>query len=159
MSSHGREHPDTNIGAFTMANESGHEREPVRTASCACGAVRVTTRGAPTIVNACSCFDCQKRSGSSFSYTAFFENDRVATEGEMRTYRQMRAAGRWHEAAFCAACGVPIISRLEVWPDRTGVAVGCFSAPDFDPPSGFYWAARRHHWLPAPDGIRSVEQQ
>lgn len=142
-----------------MTHESSHDRELVRTASCACGAVRVSARGAPTVVNACSCFDCQKRSGSSFTYTGFFPNDMIAIEGEMRAYREVRAAGRWHEASFCIVCGVPIISRLEVFPTLTGVAAGCFSDADFDPPGGFYWAQRRHKWLAEPIGVRVVDQQ
>ena len=142
-----------------MTDESGHDRELVRTASCACGAVRVIARGAPALVNACSCLDCQKRSGSSFTYTAFFPNDTIEINGEMRTYREVRAAGRWHETSFCVACGVPIISRLEVFPALTGIAVGCFSDPDFDPPGGFYWAARRHRWISAPSGVRVLDQQ
>lgn len=142
-----------------MTNELDDRRESARTAACACGAVRVTTRGAPVAVNACSCFDCQKRSGSSFTYTAFFPNDAIKIEGETRSYREARAAERWHETSFCIACGVPIIARLEVFPHLTGVAVGCFSDPDFDAPQGFYWAARRHRWLGALDRIRIFEQQ
>jgi hypothetical protein len=88
-----------------MANEIGDQRTPVRTASCTCGALRVTTRGAPEIVNACSCFNCQKRSGSSFTYTAFFPNDAIEIKGETCCYRETRAAGRWHEVSFCVICG------------------------------------------------------
>jgi hypothetical protein len=142
-----------------MAKETG-EREPLsRTASCACGAVRVTAMGAPEVVNACSCFNCQKRSGSAFSYTAFFPNDSIRIEGEIRPYRETRAAGRWHEVRFCPTCGVAVVSRLEVFPHLTGVAVGCFADPGFDAPSGFYWAVRRHHWLPAPPDIKVLEEQ
>jgi hypothetical protein len=142
-----------------MAKEPREARTLSRTASCACGALRVTAVGAPEVVNACSCFNCQKRSGSAFSYTAFFWNDAVRIEGEARSYREMRAAGRWHEVHFCISCGVGVVSRLEVFPHLTGVAVGCFADASFDAPSGFYWAARRHHWLPAPQGVKVVEEQ
>jgi hypothetical protein len=142
-----------------MANEIGDQRTPVRTASCACGALRVTARGTPEVVNACSCFNCQKRSGSSFTYTAFFLSDAIKVEGETGSYRERRATGRWHEVSFCVTCGVAVISRLEVFPHLTGVAVGCFSDPGFDAPHGFYWAARRHHWLPAPERVKVVEEQ
>src|SRR5262245_47228044 len=130
-----------------------------RTASCACGALRVTAVGAPEVVNACSCLNCQKRSGSAFSYTAFFRNDAIRIEGEARPYRETRAAGRWHEVHFCVRCGVGGVSRLEVFPHLTGVAVGCFADPSFDAPSGFYWGSRRLPWLPAPLGIRVVAGQ
>jgi hypothetical protein len=142
-----------------MANETNHRRLSPKTASCACGALRVTTTVAPEVVNACSCFNCQTRSGSCFTYTAFFPNDGIKIEGEMRCYREVRAAGRWHEVSFCTICGVAVISRLEVFPQLTGVAVGCFSDPRFEAPSGFYWSRRRHHWLAAPSRMRVVEEQ
>ena len=142
-----------------MAKGTVDPRSSSRAASCACGALRVTALGAPEIVNACSCFDCQKRSGSAFTYTAFFPNDAVRIEGEARPYRETRSAGRWHEVRFCANCGVGVVSLLEVFPHLTGVAVGCFGDPSFESPGGFYWAARRHRWLPAPDGVRVVEEQ
>ena len=142
-----------------MASQQDQQRTLSRTASCACGAVRVRTVGAPEVVNACSCFNCQKRSGSAFTYTAFFRSDAVEIEGETRSSRETRAAGRWHEVRFCVACGVAVVSILEVFPHLTGVAVGCFSDPSFDSPGGFYWAARRHHWLPVPQGVRLVQEQ
>ncbi len=142
-----------------MASEANGDPGRVRSASCACGAVRATARGAPSVVNACACFNCQKRSGSAFTYTAYFPSDQVAVEGEMRTYREVREADRWHEAAFCVVCGVQVIARLEAFPAYIGVAVGCFSDPDFDPPGGFYWSVRRHKWLAEPMGVPVLEQQ
>jgi len=39
--------------------------------------------------------DCHTRSGSAFTYTAFFPNDAVEIKGETRSSRTMRAAERW----------------------------------------------------------------
>jgi hypothetical protein len=131
----------------------------VRTASCACGAIRVTATGSPAVVNACACFDCQKQTGSAFTYTAFFPVSGVTIEGEARIWRETRAAGRWHETHFCPTCGVPIVGKLEVFPELLGISVGCFADPEFDPPGGFYWASRRHRWVPLPDGVPASETQ
>ena len=130
-----------------------------RTATCSCGGVRVAVRGRPIVVNACSCLNCQRRSGSAFTYTAFFPDDHVEVEGEFRSFREMRSAGRWHESSFCAVCGVSVISRLEVFSGLTGVSVGCFADPAFDPPQGFYWTSRRHAWLPLPPDVDTFEGQ
>jgi hypothetical protein len=139
---------------------SAHQDQLARRAAvCACGVLRVTTTGPPAIVNACACLDCQRRSGSAFTYTAFFPDAQVQIEGEYRSFRGTRAAGRWHEASFCSACGVSLVSRLEVLPGMTGVAVGCFADPTFEPPHGFYWATRRHAWLPAPIGVAMHDTQ
>jgi hypothetical protein len=40
---------------------------------------------------------------SAFTYTAFFPNDAIKIEGETRSYREMRAAGRWHEVVRAGA--------------------------------------------------------
>jgi hypothetical protein len=139
---------------------STHEDETGgKAAACACGAVRVTTMGAPVIVNACACLDCQRRSGSAFTYTAFFADAQVGITGELRSFRQTRSAGRWHEASFCVVCGVSVLSRLEVFPGLVGVSVGCFTDPAFAPPGGFYWASRRHTWLPVPTGVEVFQTQ
>lgn len=139
---------------------STHEDQLTRRAAvCACGALRVTTIGAPVMVNACACLDCQRRSGSAFTYTAFFPEAQVLIEGEFRSFREMRSAGRWHEASFCAGCGITVMSRLEVLPGVLGVSVGCFADPGFEPPHGFYWARRRHAWLPTPIGVETYDTQ
>lgn len=139
---------------------STHEDQLTRRAAvCACGALRITTIGPPAVVNACACLDCQQRSGSAFTYTAFFKDAQVQIEGEFRSFRGMRAAGRWHEASFCVVCGVSVLSRLEVFPGMTGVSVGCFADPAFERPGGFYWASRRHAWLPAPTGVEMHDTQ
>lgn len=130
-----------------------------RTATCACGALRVTTIGPPAMVNACACLDCQRHSGSAFTYTAFFPDTQVQIEGEFRSFREVRSVGRWHEGSFCVVCGVTVLSRLEVLPGLAGVSVGCFADPAFEPPRAFYWASRRHAWLPAPIGVEVLDAQ
>lgn len=130
-----------------------------RTAACACGALRISTTGQPTIVNACACLDCQRRTGSSFSYSAFFADAAVSIEGGFRSWAEKRAAGRQYEAFFCSECGVTVFTRLEALPGLTGVAVGCFADPAFEQPHGFYWVSRHHHWLPLPEDVPILQTQ
>ena len=56
-----------------------------KTAACACGALRVTVSAPPGNVHICSCLDCQRRSGSAFTYTAFFAENAVSVTGEPGT--------------------------------------------------------------------------
>ena len=46
-------------------------RRAERAARCACGNLTVTARGEPVEVYLCSCTDCQRGSGSAFSYAAY----------------------------------------------------------------------------------------
>ena len=130
-----------------------------RTASCACGNLTATTSGEPSEVYACSCHNCQRESGSAFTYNASFPEAAVSIAGERRVWRRHVDSGRWVETEFCPTCGVAVISRAEFSQDTIGVPVGCFADPDFAKPQGFYWASRRHHWLQFPDDIESFETQ
>ena len=61
----------------------GSQRDvPERAARCACGNLMVTARGEPLEVYLCSCTDCQRGSGSAFSYAAIFPESAVSIAGE-----------------------------------------------------------------------------
>lgn len=132
----------------------------VRTAACSCGALRVTVMGAPARVNACSCHQCQKRSGSAFTYSAFFSDAAVVSiEGERKSWRTFADSGRFQDWSFCPLCGTTVFSRLEAMPGFLCVAVGCFTDPEFEGPPKFYWSSRKHHWLTLPEAIEALETQ
>ena len=67
-----------------------------KTAACACGSLTVTVAAPPQAVHACACLDCQRGSGSAFSYSAFFPESAVTVAGELdalAAFFGMRAAG------------------------------------------------------------------
>ena len=138
-----------------MASHPGYPK----TAACACGALRVTVAAPPDTIHACSCLDCQRRSGSAFTYTAFFPEAVASVAGEHRSWRRSSEAGRFHESNFCPTCGNAVFCRLEAWPGVIGVAVGNFADPAFDKPAALYWTMQRHGWLATPDGAADVERQ
>ena len=95
-----------------------------RVARCACGNLTVTARGEPSYVHLCSCTDCQRSSGSAFSYSAFFPESAVSIVGEKRTYRQRADSGRFIDSFFCPNCGTSVLFRAEGLPGTLGVPVG-----------------------------------
>ena len=130
-----------------------------KTAACACGGLTVTVSARPKMTHACACLDCQRGTGSAFSYSAFFAEDAVQIGGQARSYRRSSEAGRWQEMDFCPVCGVCVFCRLEVLPAIIGVSVGCFADPGFEKPEKLFWASRRHHWLDVPATLEAVETQ
>ena len=130
-----------------------------KTAACACGALSVTAAAPPAQVHACSCLECQRRSGSAFTYTAFFAAADVSVRGKFRSWRRGSEAGRFHETSFCPACGCAMFYRLEGLPGVIGVPAGAFADPAFTKPASHYWTAQRHSWLTTPDGTVIVERQ
>jgi len=130
-----------------------------KTASCICGGLAVTVTAPPQMVHACSCLDCQRGTGSAFSYSGFFAEDAVTVSGEVRSYRRSTEAGRWQEMDFCPVCGVCVFYRLQVLPKIIGVSVGCFADPSFGKPEKLFWASRRPHWFDVPAAVEPVETQ
>jgi hypothetical protein len=132
---------------------------PARDARCACGDLRVTAEGEPQSVLACSCLNCQRESGSAFTYGAIYAEAVVSMTGPHSIWRRTVDSGRWLESAFCPTCGVTVSYRMEAWPGVVGVPVGCFADPGFAPPETLYWDWRRHHWLSFPNGVEVFETQ
>lgn len=130
-----------------------------KTAACACGALKVSVTAQPQKVHACTCLDCQRMSGSCFSYTAFFPESATSVAGAFRAWRRIASSGRWADSHFCVECGSRVFTRLEALPGFVGVAVGCFGDPDFEMPATLYWTTRRHQWLSPPAGVGTFERQ
>jgi hypothetical protein len=130
-----------------------------KTAACACGALKVSVTAPPQSVHACTCFDCQRRSGSAFSYTAFFPAAAASIAGPFRVFRRIADSGRWNNAHFCPECGTSVVIRMEAFPDMIGVPVGCFADPKFEKPATLYWVTRRHRWFTAPAGLKVNNMQ
>jgi hypothetical protein len=137
--------------------DASSQRE--RTASCLCGNLTAIARGEPVAVYLCSCRDCQRRSGSAFTYAALFPESDVTVAGEQKTLCRHGDSGRFIENHFCPACGVSVFFLAEGMPGLVGIAAGCFADPDFAQPSRLYWASRHHRWLGLPDHIAKEETQ
>lgn len=128
-------------------------------ATCACGQLRVTAIGEPDVVTACNCFECQRRTGSPFGVGAYYRKERVVSvEGHYSTYERAAAEGRKLQNNFCPDCGTSVFWSLDMRPDHYGIAVGCFSDPDFIRPTRIVWAENRHHWVAFPDDMPSFDQ-
>ena len=122
---------------------------------CVCGAVRYRTSAAPKRVSICACRWCQKRSGSAFGTSVYFEKADVAfTQGALETYRLTSDAGRWIDSQFCPTCGTTVTWTLEFLPDCQGIAGGTFDEPTFwYEPERFVFARSKPDWLAIPEGV------
>jgi hypothetical protein len=108
-----------------MSNEMHH-------GGCLCGAARYTTRGPTDLTGVCHCRYCQLRSGSAFGTLAYFDEENVQLlNGNMKDYKFISESGySWHNQ-FCDECGVTLFMRLEVFPQKVGIAAGTFDPPSF----------------------------
>ncbi len=122
---------------------------PHHTASCLCGAIRITATGQPDRVGLCHCMDCRKHHGALFFAAAIFPADAVTIEGETRAYvgpvtcsDVPRTSSARH---FCPTCGSSVFA---VSGDEIELHLGALDAPDIFTPTYECWTVRREAWLP-----------
>ena len=140
-----------------------------RTASCMCGQLRVTCTGPdPKRIVMCSCFLCQKMTGSVFSSEATFPKEEVKIEGKSTAFKfpvegappvKYRNCSRTGITLhFCPVCGSSVYYVLKETPENIGVKVGNFADPTFPPPIISGYEEYKHPWvmdieaLPMPGG-------
>lgn len=131
-----------------------------RKASCSCGQLTVDVSGDPKRVLACNCLQCQKRTGSVLGVSSYFANDKIVSiSGESNTYERSSDSGRKIQSNFCPECGTTVFWKAEVFPELTGVAVGCFTDSNFPEPQAIAWTSTKHDWVSYPDDLPSSRTQ
>lgn len=116
-------------------------------ATCRCGQLRATCVGIPVRVSVCHCLECQKRSGSAFSFQARWPDERVEIAGTYREWSLTGDSGKRGTFRFCATCGATVAYVIEAMPGVTAIAVGAFADPDFPSPSFSVYEERKHRWV------------
>ena len=122
-----------------------------RVAKCACEKLRITVEGDPILAAVCNCTVCQRKTGSPYGFSSYFENSQlVSIEGEHRFWSREAETGRRVEQHFCANCGSNMFWYAEVLPDTIGIAAGNFNDPDFPVPDTAAWAQSKYKWVEFP---------
>jgi hypothetical protein len=131
-----------------------------REAKCSCGQLCIRVVGDPKIVAACSCLSCQRRTGSVFGVSSYFDNEQVAEiSGESNSFRRTTESGRWGERYFCPGCGTTVYWKSELFPSYTGIPVGAFADPEFPEPFLSVWNQSKHAWVVFPEHWVSSDTQ
>ncbi|TIX84327.1 MAG: aldehyde-activating protein, partial [Mesorhizobium sp.] len=103
-----------------------HSGKMKRTATCSCQAVELVLAGEPRRVYACSCMECQRCTGTAFSYRAIYADSAlIGHKGETRSC----SSGQWLEQTFCTTCGSVVFMRAEGLKNALSVSVGCLEDP------------------------------
>jgi len=131
---------------------------PSRTASCACGQLKIEVEGAPRGVGVCHCLACQQRTGSVFAALASFSAP-YKVFGDASEYVRVGDQGARFRFRFCPVCGTNLFHTEEGYEDRSvSVAVGGFADPSFPPPTVSVYTARRHAWVQLPPGVTAYDK-
>lgn len=124
-----------------------------RRAACSCQRLRLTVWGEPSVVFACNCYECQRRTGSVFSVQALFPLHLVRVEGESREFHRVSDTGEMRGFHFCTNCGSTVFCTFPSRPESILVTVGAFADRDFPSPTTWVWEDHRHHWVTFPPEI------
>jgi hypothetical protein len=128
-----------------------------RTASCACGQLRIEVHGEPRGVGLCHCLECQKRTGSAFAALASFAAP-YEVSGAAREYARVGDQGARFVFRFCPTCGTTVFHTEDGHEGSVGVAVGAFADPTFPAPQVSVYDSRRHAWVELPPGTRAFHK-
>lgn len=119
----------------------------ILSASCHCGAVRLTLPASSAGVLACHCGDCQKMHGNFNAFLAA-PRDEVAVTGE--------AALVWYQSsadsrrAFCGTCGARVLK--EVTPaGRWLISAGLIDGPSGKAIIRNLWPQSKPDWYSLPE--------
>jgi hypothetical protein len=92
---------------------------------CLCGAVRYEVRGAPFLLTACHCLNCQKRTGSAYSMNLTVRREDFAiTEGAPAEIEQVSPSGTPTTQLHCGACYARLASLPSRLPHTASVRPG-----------------------------------
>ena len=129
--------------------------DKVREASCSCGKLTIKLTGDPEYVSSCACQACQRRTGSAFGVTAFFQEAQMVGEwGESSVFERVGGSGQPMFFRFCPHCGSTVWWEALARPGRVAVAAGAFADKAFPAPQRLIWADFAADWVRAPEGAK-----
>ena len=123
---------------------------------CSCGSVKLTINGDPLRISICHCFECQKRTGSTYAMQARFKKEKVSITGHTNCYLRTGDEGTQITFNFCPNCANVIYYVLDSQPEVYAVPVGLLCDPGFPKPNYSVYEERMHHWITLPEPMEHV---
>ena len=126
------------------------------TGGCLCGALRYTVKAEPALIGVCHCRDCQKFTGSAFSFLVGVPLAALEIEGSSKTFDKPGDSGHPITRRFCPECG----SGLPRLDEERQLAVVPFGSLDDDPHRGaddHIFVGSKSLWYPITDDLPQLE--
>lgn len=129
---------------------------------CHCGTVRYRVIGTPnpTLTGVCHCTSCQRRTGSAFGISVYFDDANVEImQGTLKTYEyRSDESHRWVKTEFCPTCGTTVTWTAEAVPGMRAVAGGTFDDPNWFTLPVHTFTRSAQHWMVYPPGVEVQEK-
>ena len=120
-------------------------------ARCSCGAVSLSLAGPSSLVAACHCLECQRRTGAPFGVGAFYPVEAVTVSGTPKEYVRAAASGGRVRYDFCPDCGSTVYWKADSLPTMMAVAVGAIADPNYPAPVRSVFERSKHAWVEISD--------
>jgi hypothetical protein len=134
------------------------ETEKTLTGGCLCGAIRYELVGAPIVVNACYCTDCQRLSGAPVTVNIVTESENVRLlSGDIVTNGVPTGSGGQQTIHRCASCGARLWSNYNMGDVIRFVAAGTLDDPAAVTPDVHFYLRSRAPWLVVPDDVPTAQ--
>jgi hypothetical protein len=113
---------------------------------CLCGAVRYTVNAEPALVGICHCRDCQKFTGSAFSFLVAVPLAALEIEGDLKTFAKPGDSGQPITRRFCPECGSSIGEEAFTRPGLLLINGGTLDDPGVVTPTLEIYCSRELAW-------------
>lgn len=113
---------------------------------CACGAVRYESNAEIEFAFHCFCRKCQHMTGGGHSSAFALPSSDVKLTGDLKYFEQVSDSGSVTHAGFCPACGSPVLSKTERFPDRLYMHVATLDDPSTFNPSFVVFEEAAQPW-------------
>ena len=127
---------------------------PETTGGCLCGAVRYTVEAEPDSVGVCHCRDCQKFTGSAYSFLVLFPKATLKIDGITKTYATPGDSGQPSVRRFCPECGSSISEEAFTRPGQVLINGGTLDEPKSVTPDIQIYCDRELEWAHLDDSIQ-----
>ena len=119
-------------------------------AQCRCGALALSLPGPSSLVVACHCVDCQRRTGAPFGVGAFYPAEAVTISGTSKEYVRTAASGGKVRSYFSPRVRFDGLLEGGQSAAMIGVAVGAIAIPNFPAPIQSVFEQSKHAWVEIP---------
>ncbi|VUC30535.1 unnamed protein product [Clonostachys rosea] len=127
------------------------------TGECICNRVKFTFTGEPKQAAVCHCFQCQKLSGSAFTYNLLVpREDFKWTSGLPKTGSFVQESGIIVEYSFCPECGTTMAKQTdkEEFKPFCLVQAGTVDGNETKrKPDAEFWVSRKADWVQPIQGV------
>ena len=113
---------------------------------CLCGAVRYKLQAEPALIGVCHCRDCQKFTGSAFSFLVAVPLAALEIAGPFKTFDKPGDSGHPISRQFCAECGSSIAEEAFIRPGLVLINAGTLDDPTQFTPTLEIYCDRELPW-------------